>query len=291
MDGRSVTAAEISSFQREGFVRIAGLLPRDEVKRFGAAVDQAVDERTRHDRRRLEERSRYEQSFRQCLNLWEDQPAVRPLSFHPQIGRAAAALLGAEAVRIWHDQALYQESGGRETDPHQDQPYWSIAEPRTITAWIPFQPVRRANGAVGFLPGSHRMGLRKFANIFTARGLDLEAIPETRNQRFDYVEADGGDVVFHHGLTIHRAYPNPSEDTRRVHTVIYFADGCTRNAFRHPSVDRPGIPLGAKIESDLTPIAWPRPEGDLPPAPLPPARPIAGWPRSAKAPGTGNATS
>jgi len=40
MDGRSVTAAEISSFQREGFVRIAGLLPRDEVKRFGAAASK-----------------------------------------------------------------------------------------------------------------------------------------------------------------------------------------------------------------------------------------------------------
>jgi len=275
---RNVTTQEISRFQRDGFVRIPGLLSLEEVGRFGEAVDRAVMERTRHDPRPLEKRSRYEQSFRQCLNLWEDHPEVRPLSFHPRVGRAAAALLEAQAVRIWHDQALYKESGGRETDPHQDQPYWSIAEPRTITAWIPFQTVRPENGAVGFLPGSHSSGLREFADIFGSTGLDLDAFPETRNQDFDYVEAERGDVVFHHGLTVHRAYPNPSAETRRAHTVIFFADGCTRNAFRHPSVDRPDIAVGARIESELTPIAWPRTEGDLPPAPPPPARPILGWP-------------
>ena len=61
-------------------------------------------------------------------------------------------------------------------------------------------------------------------------------------------------------------------------TVIYFADGCTRAEFGHPSVDRPGVPVGSRIESDLTPIAWPRPEGDLPPAPPAPEPAIAGWP-------------
>jgi len=278
---RNVTAQEISCFQRDGFVRIPGLLSGEEVARFGEAVDRAVRERTRHDPRPLEKRSRYEQSFRQCLNLWEDHPGVRPLSFHPGVSRAAAELLGAQAVRIWHDQALYKESGGRETDPHQDQPYWSIAEPRTVTAWIPFQPVRLKNGAVGYLPGSHRSGLREFANIFSSTGLDLDAFPETRNKSFDYVEAEKGDVVFHHGLTVHRAYPNTTAETRRAHTVIFFADGCTRSAFRHPSVDRPGIPLGAPIESELTPIAWPRPDGDPPPAPRPPRQRLPGWPASA----------
>ena len=51
-----------------------------------------------------------------------------------RIARTAAALLGVDAVRLWHDQALYKESGGRETDPHQDLPYWPIAEPTTVTA-------------------------------------------------------------------------------------------------------------------------------------------------------------
>ena len=61
---------------------------------------------------------------------------------------------------------------------------------------------------------------------------------------------------------------------RRVHTAIYFADGSTRGEgrFPHPSVERAGIAMGAVIASDVTPIAWPRPDGQPPP---PPADPIA----------------
>ncbi len=278
MAERTATLLEIERFQQQGFVLISGLLAGQEGKHYGDAVDRAVADRTQHDHRSLEEKSRYEQSFQQCLNLWEDHSAVRPLSFHPRIGRAAAALLNAESVRVWHDQALYKEAGGRETDPHQDQPYWPISEARTVTAWIPFQSVRKENGAVGYMPGSHRLGLREYADIFTHTGLDLDAFPETRNGRFEYVDAECGDVVFHHGLTVHRAYPNTSDLTRRVHTVIYFADGCTRSEARHPSVDRPGVGIGEKIASDLTPVAWPRPPGDLPATPPPPSPLLPGWP-------------
>ena len=51
---------------------------------------------------------------------------MRALAFHPQIAGLAAALLGAPRVRMWHDQALYKEAGGRETDAHQDHAYWPI---------------------------------------------------------------------------------------------------------------------------------------------------------------------
>jgi hypothetical protein len=52
--------------------------------------------------------------------------------------------------------------------------------------------------------------------------------------------------------------------------VIMFADGCTRStAHFHPSVDRDGIEVGAKIAGPNTPILWPRAPGDYPEAPAP----------------------
>ena len=58
-----------------------------------------------------------------------------------------------------------------------------------------------------------------------------------------------------------------------MHTAIYFADGSTRGEgrFPHPAVERAGIAMGAVIASDVTPVAWPRGEGDLP---TPPAEPM-----------------
>lgn len=261
----------IEDFNRDGFVVVPGLLTNEELDRFGPAVDEAVRRRKQHDTRSLAEKSRYEQSFIQCQNLWEDSPDVRPLTFHPRVTAVAARLIGAERLRVWHDQALYKEPGGRLTDPHQDLPYWPIKEVDALTAWIPFDGSTLDNGAMGYLPGSHQIGLRKFVNIFFGEQDDILASEELAGIEPRYVEVPRGGVAFHHGLTFHLARPNATEGVRRVHTVIYFKDGCHRGAkFPHPSVDRDGIEVGQLIAGAVTPIAWPRPDGDLPEPPPPP---------------------
>jgi ectoine hydroxylase-related dioxygenase (phytanoyl-CoA dioxygenase family) len=262
-----VTAAARGQFARDGFVLVADLLEAAELDRFGRIADAAVAARTR-TYRPLAERSAYEQSFLQCINLWEDHPEMRALTFHPRVCAAAAALLGVERIRLWHDQALYKEAGGRETDAHQDQPYWPIAETDTITAWIPFEDVGGEDGPMGFVPGSHRLGLRRFVNIFFGAPEPLLEHPAIAGREPVFVPAARGSVLFHHGLTVHLARANRSPRTRRVHTAIYFRDGSTR-AERgvHQSVDRAGIRPGEVIASDATPIAWPRDPGDLPERP------------------------
>jgi Phytanoyl-CoA dioxygenase (PhyH) len=263
-----VDPALVAAFGRDGFVVVPDLLHPAELDRHGRAVDAAVALRKAGDTRPLAERSRYEQSFVQCINLWEDCPDVRPLTFHPAIARTAASLLGVGAVRIWHDQALYKEVGGRETDAHQDQPYWPIAEPSTVTAWVPFDGSTLASGAMGYLAGSHTVGLRRFVNIFYGEPEDLLADPALDGIEPTFVEVPAGSVAFHHGLTAHLAMANATDRPRRVHTMIYFADGCTRGSrFRHFAVDRPNLAVGDLIDSPVTPIAWPRPPGDLPPTP------------------------
>ncbi len=265
----AVTEAQVRAFDEDGFVVVDGLLTADELDRYAVLVAEAVADRQADDARSLAEKSRYEQSFQQCINLWEDHPEVRPLTFHPRLGQAAAELLQVDAVRLWHDQALFKEPGGRLTDAHQDQPYWPIAEPTTLTAWIPFDGSTLDNGAMGYVPGSHRIGLRRFVNIFYGEVPDLLADPELAGTEPRYVEVPRGSVAFHHGLTAHLARPNVTISTRRVHTIIYFADGCTRGGAKHshPSVDRAGIETGAAIDSEVTPVVWPRPGGTLPPTP------------------------
>lgn len=274
--------ALVQAFERDGFVVVPDLLSAEELDRYGALVAAAVAARTAASTVRLEEKSRYEQSFIQCINLWEDHPLVRPLTFHPKVGQAAAALLRVPAVRLWHDQALCKEPGGRETDAHQDHPYWPIRETASITAWIPFEGSTLASGAMGYLPGSHAIGLRRFVNIFFGEPRDLLADPEVAGIETVFVEVPHGSVAFHHGLTVHLAKPNTTDGPRPVHTMIYFPDGSTRG-YPHPhfSVDRSGIEVGQPIDGDATPIAWPRPAGDLPPLP---AVPIGG---ATAAPSTG----
>jgi ectoine hydroxylase-related dioxygenase (phytanoyl-CoA dioxygenase family) len=252
-------------------VHAKGVLPRDDVERFGGAVDAAVASRKVNDTRRLEEKSLYEQSFIQCQNLWEDWPEVRALSFDQRVAGLAAALIGATRLRLWHDQALYKEPGGRDTDAHQDHPYWPIADDRTLTAWIPLMDVDDETGCMGYVPGSHR-GPREYVNIFTDPGSGTKLLEQFAPVAPIFVPCEAGDVIFHHGSTAHLARPNRSSGMRRVHTAIYFADGAVRSGTpsHHPSVDRANIAVGAVIDSGVTPIAWPIEDGSLPvPVPWP----------------------
>ena len=274
-----VSDTQIEHFATEGYVVVDGLLSDTKLDQYSQAVDQGIAKRTRWDTRALTERSRYEQSFRQCLNLWEDIEAVRELTFHRGVAEAAAALLGTATLRLWHDQALYKEAGGRQTDAHLDHEYWAIQEPRTITAWIPLEGSTLANGAMGYIPGSHLFEVTSFANIFTGTGFDIEQGDEARGLQPNYVEVPRGSVAFHHGRTIHLAKPNITEQTRKVHTMIYFADGCTRRGDRnHLCVDREHIPEGAPIRGLVTPIVWPREPGQMPPVPPAIDPPSPGWP-------------
>jgi len=238
-----------------------------EIAELGKAVDAAVAVRTRHDGRALDERSPFEQSFTMCQYLWEDFPEVGRLTFHPAVAGMAAALLGAPAVRLWHDQALYKEPGGRETEMHQDHPYWPIAEYEAITAWIPLVEIDEQMGCMGYVPGSHRGDVR-FIDVFRSPGQG-KAFQETTGFEPRWVTCKPGDVIFHHGRTVHAAQPNRTDRVRRVHTAIYFRDGCTRaNDQPHYSLNRDRIAVGAVIDGRATPIAWPLPGGQLP-TPIP----------------------
>ena len=270
MTEKLLAPKQVETFQRDGFLVVENVFPSAQRALYGDAVDAAVARRAGDDLREVKDKTIYEQSFIQCMNLWEDSPDVRPLTFDQRMGAMAAELLGAEAVRIWHDQALYKEPGGRETDAHQDRPFWPIDPPQQITAWVPFDGSRRGQGAMAYIPGSHRVGLEKFVDIshIFQEPYDVVNDPLVAKTKPVWVEAPPGSVVFHHSLTVHLAEANETADTRRVYCVIYFADGCVRrNPIPHVIVDRQKIAVGEKIEGEVSPIVWPRPEGDLPPQP------------------------
>jgi ectoine hydroxylase-related dioxygenase (phytanoyl-CoA dioxygenase family) len=145
-----------------------------------------------------------------------------------------------------------------------------MLETPSVTAWIPFATATRSSGSLAFLPGTQQLGLRKFVNIFLGDPEDILDRPEVRGVAPVFMEVPKGSVSFHHGLMLHFAIGNTTGRDRAVHTIIYFAHGNTRGyPTPHFAVDRAAIAVGEPIRSDVTPIAWPRPSGDLPPTPPP----------------------
>lgn len=266
-----LTQTEVQRFEADGFLLVEDFFSHEELDRFGGFVDAAVQHRTADDDRSLQDKNLYEQTFVQCMRLWEDHPSVRPFTFHPKLCAAAAALLQSDRIRLWHDQALYKEAGGRKTDAHLDYPFWPTDKPDLVSAWIPFEDVRLGGGMMSYVQGSHNMGITDFVDIGQLRGgepYDLLQHPQVASRPLIPVEAPKGSVIFHHACTIHAADANETDKTRRVFTMAYMADGCRRSRDdAYFPLDRDKIKTGELVVGSGFPIAWPRAKNDLPSPP------------------------
>ena len=68
----------------------------------------------------------YERSFLHAFNLGPKYPAIRPFAHASRFADLARRLMGIRGVRLWFDQALYKQPGGRLTDYHTDAAFWPV---------------------------------------------------------------------------------------------------------------------------------------------------------------------
>lgn len=102
-----------------------GVASPDEVAAFRPAIASAVTRFSRESRP-LVERDTYGKAFLQVMNLWSEDSDVRRFVLAARFAGVAANLLGAQGVRMYHDQALVKEPGGGHTPWHQNAIYWPI---------------------------------------------------------------------------------------------------------------------------------------------------------------------
>jgi ectoine hydroxylase-related dioxygenase (phytanoyl-CoA dioxygenase family) len=169
------------------------------------------------------------------FNLWRVEPRIREFVFDPSLARLATQLIGTSAVRLLEDNALWKEprSGG-ELKWHQDFPYWPLAQPNAVTAWIALDDTDEENGAMSVAIGSHLTGERLPAAFGTGtsylqhmRPPVVKPIedPEAIGLEVETVRLRAGEVSFHSSLTWHGSGPNDSDRQRRAIIIRYVGDG------------------------------------------------------------------
>lgn len=221
----AVPAAAAKEFAAKGHTVVRGLASADEVAAFKPVIEEATW-RNGNETRPLEERDTYGKAFIQVPNLWRVDEGVQRFVLARRFGRVAAALMGVQGVRIYHDQALFKEAGGGPTPWHQDQYYWPLDTDRTITMWMPLVDVPSAVGTMTFASGSHKLGFLGEFPISDESDAIFKAMLDEKGLPLDSHGAlAAGDATFHAGWTLHSAPPNPSDSVRSVMTVIYMADG------------------------------------------------------------------
>jgi ectoine hydroxylase-related dioxygenase (phytanoyl-CoA dioxygenase family) len=253
-----------NGFQDLGHTVVRGLATPEEIEQIRPLIDQATDA-LRWDRRPLAERDTYGKAFIQAANVHRQDSRIAEFLLSERFAEVAAALLGCDGVRLYHDQALYKEPGGGHTPWHQDQVYWPVDTDRTVTMWMPLVDIPDEVGGMTFVDRSWQRGDLEGLEIGDASEEYFSALIEREAMACtSYAPFCAGDATFHRGWTLHSAPANSSELLRAVITVIYVADGASVATQIQPNqvLDHQlwlgGAPPGSLIDGEANPLLWHR---------------------------------
>ena len=284
MPNAALTPEKVRNYQENGFVVLENFLSADELEFWRRSVDEAVANRTGATPAQLAgnklfdrkegaaapgdsgvKKPYYASVFTQSLQLHMDHEGVNSMMLDPDIGKAAATLAGVQGIRIWHDQALIKEPWANPTGWHLDNPYWSFGNEHgphggAISLWVALDDATPENGALLFIPGSHKEAeYHRNAGIGENLGELFEVYPEWAAREPVMVPMKAGTASFHSGMTAHGAGANMTSGRRRAMTCGYMPDGATFNG--NPNVLPPDyletINVGDVLDSDeLNPLLW-----------------------------------
>jgi len=256
-----LTEEQIQFYQKNRYIKIKNVLSEDTLIFFNNLITNWV-EKMNSQTTLLKKRGTYERAFIQIFNLWQHDPIIKKLVFSKRMAKIANDLMNTKGVKLYHDQALFKESGGGITPWHADQYYWPLDSDKTTTLWIPLQATPLEMGPLEFSSGSHQ--------IVTGRELEISDKSEEIIQQHLKVTSfphiiepfDLGEVSFHSGWIFHRAGANKSNHVRKVMTIIYMDKSIklkkpeNENQFNDWKQWCPEAVVGETINTQLNPILF-----------------------------------
>jgi len=146
---------------------------------------------------------------------------------------------------------------------HQDSTYWGLNRPDVVTAWVAFTPSNKANGAMGFMPGTHTSDQIPHRDTFAKNNLltrGQEVAVEVDESKAVAIELEPGEMSLHHVRLVHGSPPNPSNDRRIGFAIRYIPTSVSQIAGEDSATLVRGVDEHHHFELE------PRPATDMDPA-------------------------
>lgn len=232
-----VTAEMVEAYRRDGVVMVRGLWA-DWVDQIRAGIERNMAEPGPHAAENLKpgEGGRF---FDDYCN-WQRIPEFREVILNSDVAGVAGALMGSQAVQVFHDHVLVKEPGTTKATPwHQDGPYYFVEGRQTVSFWSPVDPV--AEATLRCVAGSHRWE----KEVLPTRWLSEETFypnperympvpdPDAEGMRVLEWAMEPGDAVAFDFRTLHGARGNTAAVRRRAFSLRLVGDDARY-------VERPG---------------------------------------------------
>ena len=247
-------------FQNDGVVVLRDVLDKSWLDRLVSSIDANMQSPGPHGKNHADTGGAY---FGDYVN-WQRFPDFLNVAKQGPLGELAAQLMGASKARLFHEHVLVKEAGNTSSTPwHQDMPYYCVDCPKTVSLWVPLDPVGK-DESLNFMRGSHRgkktYTPRRFKTLEPLNGdvSDYAPFPEIDPLSDDVVSfaVEPGDVLAFDFHTLHDAPANPTNTRRRAVSFRFFGEGAHYVARPH-DVSPPFPEMGLKLEmNDPLPEDW-----------------------------------
>lgn len=223
MDSDSSIDAQIERLRLNGYVVIPGFVPPDALATLNALARSQLDAGA--DPLELEADLQYPgapssrsaaggRTVRRLLDAYARDPAFARWAAAPRLARWMQRYFGDRVLlsRAHHNCLMTKHPRyGSLTGWHRDLRYWSFTSDDLVSAWFALGVETIENGALWFVPGSHRMTFdaARFdaAKFFRADEPDNAVLLATAESP----RLAAGDAVFFHSNTLHSAGRNESD--------------------------------------------------------------------------------
>ena len=225
---RALSEQQLAEYRERGFLTLRQAIDADLLQRLIAATRRLWDEG-----RSLTAKNPH---FDLAQGHTAEQPRIRRISspteldevflaaaFDSVLGDIAADLVGG-AVKFYHSKINFKlPAGGAEIGWHQDWPVFPHTNSDLVAISVPLDPSRSGNGCLRTIAGSHLQGARSH---WDQGRYTLNCNASMTSQELAVAEdseLDPGDIVAHHGLTVHGSSPNRSDSMRTTYIIQYAA--------------------------------------------------------------------
>ncbi len=199
-----LSPADVTRYRRDGCLHPVDVLSAEEVTRYRACLQSALDSKDGTVRKMLRHKGHVALGW------------LAELIRHPEILGPVKDLLGPDLL-CWTVN-LFRKT---ENDPsfvswHQDATYWGLVPADVLTAWVALSDATPANGCMRIVPGSCARQLRHAdrpddRNLLT-RGQTIVGTVDDASA--EDIVLTPGQMSLHHVLTVHGSGPNTTNEPR-----------------------------------------------------------------------------
>jgi phytanoyl-CoA hydroxylase len=223
---------EKESYDRDGFVIVRQLLSPAEFAELRTNLERYIHQvvPTLPDSHAFYDDRRRPATLKQMQHMGV-HPFFRDYARQPKWVALAEALIGEKAQAQEPEWFNKPPGTNHFTPPHQDNYYFNLKPANVATIWMALDPVDAGNGCLRYVAGSHRHGVRPHgrSNVLGFSQGIIDYGPEDEAREVE-IHLHPGDVVVHHGETIHRADANRSTTrNRRAFAMVFKGMSCRRD--------------------------------------------------------------